>query len=270
MTANVITTLDELALKVTVLAAASHVPPVTVGVLVKSDMAPLSVRFTVSGPLTDPVRLTVTTTAAPPSAPLDAVTVTVDVSSETVTVGFATADGSALAGSDYANTSGTVTFAPGEQTKTVSIPVVGDTKSEPDENFTVRLLSPSNATIADGEGVVTITNDDADTTAPRVSGLKLSKRSFRAKKGATVRYRLSEAARTKFTVQRCLRPRCTKFKRVRGSLTRTGRRGANSFKFKGRVGRRTLGPGSYRLTAVPKDAAGNVGRPARASFKIKR
>jgi hypothetical protein len=78
----------------------------------------------------------------------------------TVTVDYTTTDGTATAPDDYASTSGTLTFAPGETTKTITVPVVGDTVYEPDETFSVDLSNPSNATIADGHGVGTILNDD--------------------------------------------------------------------------------------------------------------
>ena len=85
-------------------------------------------------------------------------------SGQTVTVNFATADGTALAGSDYVANSGTLTFAPGVTTRTVTVLVNGDTVFEPDQTFTVNLSAPTNATVADGQGVGTITNDDAAPT----------------------------------------------------------------------------------------------------------
>ena len=81
-------------------------------------------------------------------------------SGKTVTVNWATADGTALAGSDYVGASGTVTFNPGETSKIVTVQVIGDTINEGDEMYTVNLSSPSNATIADAQGVGTITDDD--------------------------------------------------------------------------------------------------------------
>jgi Calx-beta domain len=78
-----------------------------------------------------------------------------------VTVGFATADGTATAASDYAANAGAVTLAAGETTKTVSVQVNGDTRKEPDETFKVDLaIAAGNATIADGQAVGTIVNDD--------------------------------------------------------------------------------------------------------------
>jgi hypothetical protein len=85
-------------------------------------------------------------------------------SGKTVAVSYATADGTALAGSDYTAVSDTLTFAPGETSKTVTVTVTGDTVSEDDQTFFVNLTSPANATIADSQAVGTITNDDAAPT----------------------------------------------------------------------------------------------------------
>jgi hypothetical protein len=81
-------------------------------------------------------------------------------STQTVTVNFATANGTATAGSDYTAVSGTVTFAPGSTTQTINVPVIGDLFDENDETFSVNLTSPVNATVADGQGVGTILDDD--------------------------------------------------------------------------------------------------------------
>ena len=85
-------------------------------------------------------------------------------STETVTVDYATADGTATAGDDFTSTSGTLTFAPGEASKTIPVPTVEDTTQEQTETFTVTLSSPSGATIQDGSATGTITDDDAPTT----------------------------------------------------------------------------------------------------------
>jgi hypothetical protein len=82
-------------------------------------------------------------------------------SSQTVTVNYATANGTATAGSDYTATTGTVTFAPGATSQTITVAVLGDTRNEANETFFVNLSTPSNATIADGQGQGTILNDDA-------------------------------------------------------------------------------------------------------------
>jgi large repetitive protein len=85
-------------------------------------------------------------------------------SSSTVTVGYATADGTATAGSDYAATSGTLTFSPGQTSKTVTVQVAGDTVHEATETFTLDLSGATGAAIADSQGLGTIANDDAAPT----------------------------------------------------------------------------------------------------------
>ena len=77
---------------------------------------------------------------------------------ETVTVNYITSDGSAVAPGDYDSSSGTVTFAPGETTATISIVTNSDDLEEGTENLNITLNSPTNATIANGDGVVTITD----------------------------------------------------------------------------------------------------------------
>ena len=84
------------------------------------------------------------------------------VSTSTVTVRYATADGTATAAdSDYQAANGMLTFNPGELTKTLTVNVTGDTMVEPNEAFTVTLSSPTNASIARAQAVGTIENDDA-------------------------------------------------------------------------------------------------------------
>ena len=78
-----------------------------------------------------------------------------------VTVDFATANGTATAPTDYTANSGTVTFAPGVTSQTVTVQVNGDTTVEPNETFNVNLSNATgNATITDAQGVGTIVNDD--------------------------------------------------------------------------------------------------------------
>ena len=56
---------------------------------------------------------------------------------------YATADQSAQAGTDYTSTQGTLTFAPGETTKTITVPVLGDNALESNERFVVQLSNPT-------------------------------------------------------------------------------------------------------------------------------
>jgi len=84
-------------------------------------------------------------------------------SGQTVSVNFATADGTATSSgksADYQAASGTLTFAPGETTKTIRLAVYGDTRKEADETFFLNLSAAVDAIIGDGQGLGTILNDD--------------------------------------------------------------------------------------------------------------
>jgi hypothetical protein len=104
--------------------------------------------------------------------------------------------------------------------------------------------------------------------------------------GTKVGYTLNEAASVRFTVVqpqtgrkakggRCVKPtranrkarRCTRLVALRGSFTRAGSAGANSFRFTGRLAGHKLKPGKYRLVATPS-AGAKTGRAASASFQI--
>jgi hypothetical protein len=76
------------------------------------------------------------------------ITVTLSAASgQTVTVNYATDNGSAISGSDYTATSGMLTFNPGDTSKTINVPITNDTAVEGNETFTMTLSSPSNATL---------------------------------------------------------------------------------------------------------------------------
>nr|WP_320204022.1 putative Ig domain-containing protein [Agrobacterium rosae]MDX8306017.1 putative Ig domain-containing protein [Agrobacterium rosae] len=85
-------------------------------------------------------------------------------SGQTVSVDYATANGTATAGSDYVARSGTLTFAPGVTAQGVAITVNGDTAVEPNETFSLGLSGASNASIARATGTGTIVNDDVVVT----------------------------------------------------------------------------------------------------------
>ncbi len=78
----------------------------------------------------------------------------------TITTDFATADGTATAGSDYVANSGTLTFNPGVTSQTLNVTVNGDTLNETNETYFVNLSNVSGADYADSQGLGTITNDD--------------------------------------------------------------------------------------------------------------
>jgi Calx-beta domain/FG-GAP-like repeat len=79
---------------------------------------------------------------------------------QTITVSYATADGTATAGVDYVAASGTVTFNPGETSKSIAVEVIGDNIDETNETYLVNLSNPANAGIAAAQGVGTIQDDD--------------------------------------------------------------------------------------------------------------
>jgi uncharacterized delta-60 repeat protein len=139
----------------------------------------------------------------------------------------------------------------------------------------------------------------SDVTAPNVISLAVT-RIFRAsarggsilgarrRVGATVRYGLSEAARTRFSVERarpgrrvggrCVkttranrsRRKCTRYVRVRGSFVHQGAAGLNRFRFSGRLRGRRLLAARYRLVAVATDVAGNRSAAKRRPFRVVR
>ncbi|MGQ0622005.1 MAG: Calx-beta domain-containing protein [Panacagrimonas sp.] len=94
-------------------------------------------------------------------------TVSLSVASASpVTVNYATADGTAkLSDLDYpAAVGGSLSFTPGQTSQTITVPVKGDTKFEPNETLFVNLSGATGASISDGQGVGSITNDDAQPT----------------------------------------------------------------------------------------------------------
>jgi hypothetical protein len=94
-------------------------------------------------------------------------TFTVSLSKATnvdVTVHYETADASATAGSDYQAASGDVIIPAGQFSRTFTVAVKGDRLAEPNETFAVNLTGATNATIADGQGIGAIIDDE-----PRIS-----------------------------------------------------------------------------------------------------
>ncbi|HYP22352.1 MAG TPA: Calx-beta domain-containing protein [Actinomycetota bacterium] len=85
---------------------------------------------------------------------------------EQVTVRVATLAGSATTGTDYTAVDQTITFDPGEQTKTFTVPVVADAVSETNESFSIKIQQVTNALIGNAEGRAIITNDDVPPATP--------------------------------------------------------------------------------------------------------
>ncbi len=84
----------------------------------------------------------------------------------TITVQYATADGTAVQPADYHERDGMLNFPAGQTTRTVTVKVHGDTLDEDDEFYFVNLSDPTNATIADGQGIGTIIDDDGAPPPP--------------------------------------------------------------------------------------------------------
>ena len=125
--------------------------------------------------------------------------------------------------------------------------------------------------------------------APQITSLSVSPRRLtrRNRRRGRILYALSEAATTRFAVQkaapgrrvggRCVRPtrrnanapRCRRFVSMRPRLTHIGGLGQNQMAFRARLGRRRLRPGSYRVVAVARDAAGLASGPRRARFRVR-
>ena len=91
-------------------------------------------------------------------------------SMHTTTVDYYTADGTALSGSDYTATSGTLTFLPGEVAKTIQIDVSPDAVVEPDELFFVNLTNAAHGSLTDANAMITVVDDDnAGASLPTLS-----------------------------------------------------------------------------------------------------
>ena len=113
---------------------------------------------------------------APPSLTINDVTVNENagtatftvtlsaVSSLPVSVAFSTSNGTATSGADYTAATGTLNFAAGVTTQTITVPILEDTLNEVNETFNVSLANPTNATIARGSGLGTIIDNDAQPT----------------------------------------------------------------------------------------------------------
>ncbi|MDG6777198.1 Calx-beta domain-containing protein [Thiomicrorhabdus sp. zzn3] len=105
---------------------------------------------------TDP-EISIADTQAIDSATSVEVAVTLSqASGQTVTVNYATADGTAIAGTDYESASGTLTFAAGETSKTITITLVDGRDASTLKAFTVTLSEPAHATLADSQATISL------------------------------------------------------------------------------------------------------------------
>ncbi len=128
---------------------------------------PRPVRVTISETIVPPPRISVAdATATEGNAGTASVIFAVglsEASTKTVTIAYTTSDGSATASDqDYGPVSGTLTFAPGEISKSIAVSVRGDAKPELNEAFSLTLSGPVNCTLARPSGEATIVDDDVD------------------------------------------------------------------------------------------------------------
>jgi Tol biopolymer transport system component len=87
-------------------------------------------------------------------------------STQTVTVNYATADNTATSGSDYQSNSGTLTFNPNQTSQQITVNLIDDSNQEGNETFNVNLSNAANATISDGNAIVTISDNDGPLPSP--------------------------------------------------------------------------------------------------------
>ena len=165
-----------------------------------------------------------------------------------VEVAYRTADGTAKAARDYVRAAGTLSFEAGQTEQRLRVRIVADRVVERHETFLLHLSAATNAALGRRRAVATIRNDDVDRTPPRLSRL-------RAVASGSVRFLLSEPAAVTLTVERGAR------RIIR--LAVAGRAGRNVVPL-----RTQLAPGDYRVTAVARDRAGNLGAAAHATFTV--
>jgi serine protease AprX len=188
-------------------------------------------------------------------------TVTVSrASAQAITVRYAAKPRTAAAGSDFVPVSGKLTLSPGQRSKTIAVPVLGDRRVEPDETFQLTLSGPQNARFGRATAVGRIRNDDVDRTKPVLARLAVTPSPVVAGRSGRLGYTVSEAARIACTIER--RGAATWL--PVGRLSINGRAGAR-VAFLPSAGFRA---GRYRVSCVATDLSRNVGRPAVAEFVV--
>ena len=129
-----------------------------------SDIGAFEVRPATANPLTLSIN-DITITEGNTGGTQATFTVTLSgASDQTVTVQANTTNGIAKAPADYTATATTLTFTPGQTSRTITVPVAGDLLDETDEGFYVFLSAPSNAELGKARGVATILDDDDQPT----------------------------------------------------------------------------------------------------------
>ncbi|MFN6122997.1 MAG: beta strand repeat-containing protein, partial [Dolichospermum sp.] len=120
-----------------------------IGTITNDDLLPnlnLSANQTIVEGNTNPQNVTYTVTLS-------------NASTQTITVQYATANGTAIAASDYTSTSGTLTFNPGVTSQVINIPILNDSLNEANETFTLNLASPINASLGTAKTATTTITD---------------------------------------------------------------------------------------------------------------
>src|SRR5262249_5420465 len=170
-------------------------------------------------------------------------------SAQPVSVNYTTADGSGVVGNDYYSPSRTLTFAPGQTLLAVTVDVIGDRLPEANETFFVNLSSPTNATIADGQGVATILDDE-----PRISISDVSKSEGR--KGKTTLFTFTVSLSSAYD-----QPVTMSFRTVNGTAT------TSDGDYTARTGTLTFAPGETTKT-ITIEVKGDSKKEADETFYL--
>jgi subtilisin-like proprotein convertase family protein len=202
---------------------------------------------------------------------------------------------SATSGKDYKPVATTVQFAAGETEKTVPVEALTDGEAENPETLKLEITAPTGDAELSTPAAALVTIRDVpprvdgqqgaggndggggngpagDKTAPTIGGVKLSPARFavtrgkarNARRGTTISYSLSEAANVSLQVERRVGRRWVKAT----TLAQAGRAGSNRKAFSGKVGRKALQRGKYRLVVTAVDAAGNRATAKPRPFQI--
>jgi hypothetical protein len=136
------------------------------------------------------------------------------------------------------------------------------------------------------ESVVSTSCPTGDKIRPVLGTPTISPSRLKPGKKAIIKYSLSEAATVAFSVERALpgrrsgkscgkpttknagKKKCTRYVKLKGGFSQRGRKGSNKLSFNGKLGKKKLAPGSYRLRAVATDAAKNKSAAKLRSFRI--
>jgi hypothetical protein len=206
---------------------------------------------------------------------------------------------------DYQPGGTAVTFEKGETKKTFKVEALADGVADPDETFKLEFGTTTGDAKRGGisEATVTIREPGAgggggsgggptggggeepppDVIAPVITGPTVAPKRFRVsprgtatvarlRRGSRIRYSLSEAAAVTLRFQRAATIRRTGRRRwvAAGTLRRAGIAGVNRVRFSGRIGRRALRAGRYRLILRATDAAGNSAKARPRALRVVR